>query len=138
MKPRSFDRLCIALLDPYYFPRKEADQLCCIVNLEDEKIYPVPVEIEHVDFAGLILKNNIQNNPGYASRFIPSNLRIDALDRVVRKIITGVSGMEIGYNVRHTFSDVDLAHSLIKDFVFRGEFPCRSIEEEVVYRYCIK
>ncbi len=138
MKPRSFDRLCIALLDPYYFPRKQPDQLCCVVNLEDKKIYPVPVEIEHIDFVSLLLTSDIKSNPEYARRVIPSNLRIDALDRVVKKIITGVSGMEIGYNVRHTTHDVDLAHSLMREFVSRGEFTAGNNLDEIVYRYCVE
>src|SRR3989338_4156068 len=111
MKPRSFSRLSIILLDPYYFPRKNPNQLCCIVNLRDEKIYPVPVEIEHVDFAGLVLGERLQDNPSCADRIIPSNLAINTVDRFVTGIVTGVSGMEIGYNVRHRSGDVGLAHS---------------------------
>jgi len=136
VKPRAYDHLDITLLDPYYFPRKKPEQLCLIVDLDTELIYPVPVEIEHIDFTSL-LKGNIKKNPDLARKVIPSNLIID-LSRTVNGIITGVSGMESGYKVRHISSDIDIAHDLIYSFITYGDLPlAKNLKEEnKIYRYC--
>lgn len=59
IKPVDYSSLKIALLDSYYFPRKRDNQLCCVVDIETRLVYPVPVEIEHIDFISLLNNRNL-------------------------------------------------------------------------------
>jgi hypothetical protein len=138
IKPVSYDSLKVALLDFYYFPRKRDNQICCVIDIETKLIYPVPVIIEHIDFISLLTKKDIKTNPLYASKIIPSNILIDKLEGIVYGLITGVSGAESGYGVRHSAGDINEAHELIRGFVKKGEpeFKLDLINDEKVHRYC--
>ena len=133
----------MALLDPYYFPRKNPNQLCLILDLRDtnQDIYPVPVEIEHVDFVSVLVGEEIRNNPELAQKIIPSNLIIDSLDKKVTSIVTGVCGMETAFNVRHLYDDLWKAHNIVKGFINLGEefkLEHNLYEDKIIRRYCIK
>lgn len=53
-------------------------------------------------------------------------------------VVTGFSGAESGYGVRHSISDIDKAHEIVRGFVKKGEpeFKLNLINDEKVYRYC--
>lgn len=146
--PKSFPCLKRILLSPYYFPRKRPEQLCCVVDLnkyaknQNEIIYPVPIEIEHIDFVSKLRGNNVRDFPQIALKIIPSNLLIRNSEMPeyteVCGILTGYSGIEVGFGVRHYINDLNLAHKLMKEFVERGEINfSENIEEKIEDKYSL-
>lgn len=146
--PKSFPYLKRILLSHYYFPRKIPEQLCCVVDLnkyiknQNGIIYPVPIEIEHIDFVSALIGNNVRDFPQIASKIIPSNLLIRNSempeDTEVYGILTGYSGMETGFGVRRYINDLNLAHKLMKEFVERGEIPfSEDLEEKIEDKYSL-
>ncbi|MEM4336463.1 MAG: hypothetical protein QXG86_00465 [Candidatus Woesearchaeota archaeon] len=145
-KPKAFKSLSYSLINPNagYFPRKKSNQLCVVVNTQSNLIYPVPINIEHIDFASKILGFPLGENLEDASKIVPSNIFIsatginDIIDKVI-KVETGISGMEIGYGLRHTYEQLQKAHNLVKNFVLSGEVPVSlSLEEKIITKYAIK
>jgi len=134
MKPKAYKILQISIInDPKYFPRKKPDQLCVIVDTSKGEVYPVPVSIEHIDFAGMILgytKEDIIKNPDIASKLVPSNLRLKNVysNPEIYSIVTGQSGMEAGFGVKHSREQIDTAHELVFGFIMNGELVVK-IEE---------
>jgi len=141
IKPKEISYLRYSLLSPLYFPRKKENQLCLIVDTKEEKIYPVPVKIEHIDFASRIIGYKITENLEDASKIVPSNIimRVSGMNDisyVVEQIITGVSGMEIGYRLRHSHQQLEKAHELVRKFVDDGEFQkSKNFSEKIIKRY---
>lgn len=124
------------LLIPQYFPRKQAEQLCLIVDTHTQLVYPVPVDLEHIDFATLLLKGkDIRNNPEEAKELVPSNIIIDITNKIVNSITTGnISGMELAFNVRHSTYAIDRAHTRALGFIRDGEIKVSEIlKEKKVY-----
>ena len=141
MEVRHYSSLSEDLLNSYYFPRKKPSQLCLILDLRDtnQDIYPVPVNMEHIDIVSAILNKKKITTPELVAKFIPSNLTINRLERKVTGIVTGISGMEISCNVRHYRRDLRNTHSIVKGFIRRGGFRMISPLEEhkIITRYCI-
>lgn len=146
MKPKSYDCLIFPILSEGagYFPRKQPDQLCVVADTTNSKIYPVPIAIEHVDFVSELLGCHITEDLLGASRFVPSNIIIrlkganGVIDNKVMEIITGVSGMEIGYNLRHTPGQLQKAHGLANTFVVSGEIPQdEEFKSRIIRKYSI-
>jgi len=141
IKPKEISYLRYSLLSPLYFPRKKENQLCLIVDTKEEKIYPVPVKIEHIDFASRIIGYKITENLEDASKIVPSNIimgvsGMNDISYVVEQIITGVSGMEIGYRLRHSHQQLEKAHELVRKFVDDGEFQkSKNFSEKIIKRY---
>jgi len=141
IKPKEISYLRYSLLSPLYFPRKKENQLCLIVDTKEEKIYPVPVKIEHIDFASRIIGYKITENLEDASKIVPSNIimgvsGMNDISYVVEQIITGVSGMEIGYRLRHSHQQLEKAHKLVRKFVDDGEFQkSKNFSEKIIKRY---
>lgn len=129
MKAKQYDRLLHSILSKGagYFPRKKPDQLCVVTDTEKKLVYPVPVKIEHIDFVSSFLGFDIRNIED-ASKIVPSNIFIkfsgvnDIIDNVT-EMDTGVSGMEIGYGLRHYPEQLEKANSLVEEFVRKGELP---------------
>ncbi len=143
MKARPYDRLLYNILSEGagYFPRKKPDQLCVVTNTEENLIYPVPIEIEHIDFVSRLLGFNIRNVPEKASKIVPSNIFIklrginDVIDNVTG-MDTGISGMEIGHGLRHHAEQLEKADSLVEEFVRKGELPVDPrFESEINRKY---
>lgn len=111
--------------------RKKQGRLSIIVNLLDDKIYPIPKGKEHIEF-GIELVGDIRK----LSKVIPSHIdyrNIEGLYEIYR-IITGESGMEEGYGVRHSCEDLNYAHSKVFDFVHTAEdvFVDLKVESRIV------
>lgn len=143
----SYSQLQRSLLDSYFFPRKQENQLCLLIDASSLLVYPVPVAIEHIDFLDVILRrtssqrklSRVKDQHSLALHLVPSNLLFSpSLDAVV-SVVTGVSGAESGYGVRHTFSQLHQAHDHVFSFVNEGEipflFPLQ--EDTLVTRYCV-
>ena len=107
--------------------RKNQNYTCVIVNVQNKEIYGVPRNMEHIDFLCKLLsmdnikegRDYIKNNPKCAAHLVPSI--IELRDNMVYRVITGVSGAEIGYNVRHTKEQLEQALSLVLIFIENGE-----------------
>ena len=135
--PRHFTYLERSLLDNDYFPRKTPNQLCLVINLNSRLIYPVPVAIEHIDYAGMILGTDVKTYPESASKLIPSNIILNHDRANVDEIITGVSGMESGFGVRHSLKSLNEAHMYALNFVRYGEFDSENLKEKIISRYAL-
>jgi len=130
MKPKPYYSLQHRLLSPGagYFPRKKEGQLCVVADTESGLVYPVPIKIEHVDFVSKILGYHITENIESASKIVPSNILLkvaginDVVDEV-RKVLTGVSGMESGYGLRHDLKQLTIAEDIVLNFIKKGELP---------------
>lgn len=103
--------------------RKKEGYLSLIVDVKTGIIYPVPLELEHIKFALTLLgkkKEDIEKNPGLASHLIPSLIFVDDVKREVIGVLTGSSGMEPGFGVRHEKKDLNLAYQLVLRFINEG------------------
>lgn len=105
------------------------------------KVYPIPSDIEHVAFASFFLNKEIADikaDPATAQQLVPSIIIIRN-DKVVG-VATGVSGLEIGYNVRHSREALEATHQLVWQFVRKGELSVsESLEEDrVIYKYALR
>lgn len=118
--------------------RKKPGRLSILVDLVEDKIYAVPCDIEHIDFAREILGFGPEENGKRYTKLIPSHIdcvKKDGLE-IVAGVITGVSGIEIGYGVRHRKEDVSLANVKTLDFVAKGDVEIsRDLENEVCMKY---
>ncbi|OYT32566.1 hypothetical protein DRJ22_00060 [Candidatus Woesearchaeota archaeon] len=127
---RFYDFLTYSLINQYG-NRKKPGRLSILVNVEEKKIYAVPRKIEHIDYAKQF---NIE-----LSKLIPvhidTKLNENGLEEIIG-LVTGVSGMEIGYGIRHSKKDLEEAHKLAKDFIENGELPIKKLEEDkIIYKY---
>jgi len=129
---RSYDKLSWAIFNNYG-NRKKPGRISIVIDLDEEKIYPVPRKVEHLDFA----KDKFLEH----ERIIPSHIDLEpngcGLEKVVG-IITGISGLEISGGVRHKKEDLEKAHAISWDFVKNGEIKIGDVkEDEVVYKYSV-
>jgi len=108
-----------------YGGRKKPGYLSVIVDVEHEIIYPVPLDVEHIEFISKnilnVSKEDVTANPLLAEKLIPSIIEIDDISREVRGVLTGISGVEIGFGVRHSMKDLEKAHAMVLDFIANGE-----------------
>jgi hypothetical protein len=122
--------------------RKQALSLGLVTNVVDGKIYTMPQEIEHKDFVPALIgatKEMLVENPSLAERIIPSIVEFgydDELNLEIVGLLTGVSGMEIGFRVRHTRADLEFAHRLVLEYLREGEFHISSkFQAAINYKY---
>jgi len=130
--PRTYESLTHSLLNSFG-DRKKPGRLSIFVDVEEERIYAVPRETEHIDYAK---KLNVDYD-----KLIPVHIdteNYDGLERVVG-VVTGVSGLEISGRVRHLASDLEKAHELAWDFIKKGEISVGEVEEDRInYKYAKK
>jgi len=114
--------------------RKHKGRLSVITNLnEGEAIYPIPHKKEHIEFCTELVGDAIK-----LTKVIPSHIRYDKVEEEyeITSIITGESGMEQGYGIRHAKTDIDAAHRRILEFVNSGEVLINpNIESRIIYKY---
>ena len=97
-----------------YYGRKQEALISLIIDVAKEKIYPVSKHLEHIDVAELLLgktKKELAANPKLAAHLIPSTIEI--INGQVTGVITGISGLELGFGVRHNRKDLHKAHEII-------------------------
>jgi|SRR3989344_6633376 len=132
MSIRIYNRLTWSLVSRFG-DRKEHGYLSLIVNVENDEIYIVPHEKEHIMLVEQLLsvdRNYIRKNSDIASHLVPSIIEIQ--DSEVKGVLTGFSGLESGFKVRHTEEQLDRAHVLVLAFVENGEIPRHPDFEEHV------
>jgi len=133
-------------LDKYeeFAHRKKSGRISFLVLPYKEQIYYVPRAIEHIDFAS----NLLSLNPSFGdiSFLIPTHidtkmeLKEDrwGMAIYILKLISGVSGMETGYGVRHKKEDIIEAHKMIVRLIDGANPPFYrddSFSEDIVMRY---
>lgn len=128
--------------------RKAAGFVSIIIDTNSGEIYFVPRDMEHIDFLCKILSVNkihIQQNPSTALHLIPSIIEIkeENLSGFYRDsvagVLTGFSGAESGYNIRHKKKDLESAHAIALKFVEDGDIVKNSeFKDQIVYRYAVK
>ncbi len=125
-------------LDTYirYGNRKKPGRISFLVDVGTETIYPVPREIEHIDYAMEILGE--APLPDNCKRLVPSHIDTQLCDSIPRVVgvITGVSGLEISLGIKHTRDDLRRAHDTIWNLINQGEIGISKVNEnKIVERY---
>ncbi len=128
-----------------YVGRKGAGIISLVINTRTKEIMLVPQELEHIQFAAKILGGSVEEivqNPSIAEHLVPVILETeeqpgDPVPKVIG-IATGTSGMELGYGVRHTISDLELAHKIALDFASRGDLSIDLRKSVIVKRFVKK
>ena len=87
---RRYEKLTWAICNDYC-DRKRAGVLCLVYNTKEKIFYPVPRDVEHVDFVAALFGVSDEELKYYASHIIPVTIIIET-DFVVGLTI-GVSGM---------------------------------------------
>lgn len=98
--------------------RKKPGRVSVVTDMDTLNVFLVPHSMEHIDF--ITKKLRISD----CRRIIPTHIDmiLDHEQERVGELITGVSGVEQGYGVRHTREDIDMAHNIVYSAVQRGEF----------------
>lgn len=103
--------------------RKKPGRVSVIVNAATGAVYPVPRDVEHKDYICSLVHTTpetLRANPSYIAALIPVHIDLDA-EHCVVGVLTGLSGFEEVYKVRHAPADLLNAHKRALEFVFRGE-----------------
>lgn len=123
-----------------YGNRKKPGRMSIFTDLDNDRIYGVPLGIEHKDFACQIFNASLDEIIMY-TRLIPSHIDTMLFNEMPRVtgLITGVSGLEIDANVRHYMKDLLEAHQRSWEFINCGELEKLegNLNDEVVKRYVI-
>ena len=112
------EKLTIRLLEEFG-NRKQEGRLSVITNLNDEgKVYSVPRETEHINFC-----LNMVIDARKLRKTIPSYIDYEKTDDkyIINSVITGESGIEIGYGITHNEEDLREAHNKILKFINSDE-----------------
>ncbi len=119
---RYYNTLTQALFNQYG-NRKEQGIISFFYDVEEKAFLPIPPDTEHADFVSKIFhieKNSLKFDER-PKRLIPIIIKMDE-NFNVSKILIGVSGLEIGYGVRHSKKDLVRAKRMTVKFVKYGEF----------------
>ena len=114
--------------------RKHEGRLCFVVDTSSSEVYVVPKDKEHIDYCLELVKGEVRN----LEKIIPSHIMYDNVGDYyeVFSVLTGESGMEQGYGVRHSANDLNLAHQRVLDFVHNGNiFVYPNLESKINYEY---
>lgn len=120
------ERLTESLFEEYG-NRKKVGRLSIVVDTESFVAYAVPIGVEHIDFlrAGFGKED---------SKFVPVHIDLNS-NYDVEAIITGESGVEQGYGVRHTSEQLDIAHQKALELVANSPF---LVLDNCDYRKCFE
>ena len=122
--------------------RKKPGRVSIFIDLDQDKIYGVPLGIEHKDYAPTIIGASLEDISKYV-RLIPSHIDTVLVEDipVVNGVITGVSGLEIEAGVRHYHEDLIETHRRAWEFIRNGELEivCKEniTEDKIVTRYAV-
>jgi len=123
--------------DPDFINRKAHSLFSVLCDTKTGLIYPVPANMEHVDWSAIILSTSsegIQNNPDIASHIIPVIFQLDAFQEHVESVLTGTSGLELGYGVRHTKDQLEIGNTMALEFIAKGDFPLSENPKIIIIR----
>ena len=145
-KAKQVERLTWDLFDRF-IGRKEALLLGVVVDTQEKgfPIYPMPQGIEHMDYVPSLIgldREGLIEDPSQAERFIPSIIEFEydeGNEIQVKKVLTGVSGIEIGLRVRHDREALEAAHQRVLAFIDSGEIKKAILFEGTIqYKYAKK
>ncbi len=137
MKPKSYLYLTWSAISQFG-DRKKAGRFSILINANTKDVFAVPRNMEHKDFLCGLLRTTAEaltEQPELITHLIPVHidLKPDSIE-----IITGLSGFEQVYHVRHTRDNLHAAHQRAKAFVAQGEVEYQTLEEKIDYRYALK
>ena len=134
--PRTYSKLDWSLISRFG-DRKKLGYVSIIINVDNGEVYIVPRDTEHIEVLTKILSMDIEDlreHPELAANLVPSIIEIK--DEEVYGILTGFSGSESGYNIRHTVKQLDKGHALALKFVEKGNIlQHQEFTHKVIYRY---
>jgi hypothetical protein len=145
-KARPVERLTWDLFDRF-IGRKGALLMGVVTDTETKglPLYPMPQGIEHMDYVPSLIgldREGLIEDPSVAERFIPSIIEFEYDEEReirVKKVLTGVSGIEIGLRVRHDRAALEAAHQRVLTFIDGGEIPkSDGFESMIQYEYAKK
>ena len=120
--------------------RKDSGLLNLIIDVNKEELYIVPHIKEHIEIAAALLKKDKReflNDSFLGSHLIPSTIEIK--NGEIIGVLTGVSGMEMGYGFLHTYEQLEKAHTLSLLFIGNGENPKnKGFKDRIIYKYTLK
>lgn len=140
---RSYLRLDLNVVNQF-IGRKKALMLAVVTNITTNEIFPVPSNFEHVDYVPKILgvsKLDLIDDISLAKCIIPSIIEFDYDEDflIVKSLVIGVSGLEIGFRLRHKKEDLEKGHKLVLDFIKNGEFRLsENFRDGVNLKYILK
>lgn len=109
--------------------RKHYGRLSLMADATDGSMYLMPPNMEHIAYASLLSPKK-DPKPEDFGRYIPVHVFVeDVGERIVDKkrcvvgLMTGESGMEQGFGVRHTMEDMNWAHEKTLEMIVGGEIP---------------
>ncbi len=117
-----------------YGNRKRKGRLSVVVNTSNSDVYVVPKNKEHINYCLNLVGDDVRK----LEKIVPSHINYDTVESLyeVISIITGESGMERGYGVRHRHDDLNIAHQRVLDFVHNGKiFVHPNLESRIIYDY---
>lgn len=124
MKPETCERIT---LDTYlkYGNRKKDGRISFFVDTRNDSVYLVPRDIEHIEFVKYIAKLHDY------SRIIPTHVdtELHGDELFVIGILTGVSGLEIKLNVRHSHEDLEIAHDVTWNLINSSDVKVGKLRE---------
>ena len=127
--------------------RKIYGRLSLLVDTETREIYVVSRNIEHIEFTRRLLAlDNYGEVRLKASHLVPTHISIlpdlsaPDLEERVKGFLTGISGLEIAYGVKHPREALLMAHEMTRKFAELGDFPISHEldEDKVEFRYELK
>ena len=132
MKSKYFDYLTREILE-IFGDRKKEGRLS-VVTFED-LVYPVPKDREHIEFCSELVVD-----PRKLPKVIPSHINYSQIEQEyeIISIITGESGIEQGYGIKHSKKDLEIAHQRVLRFINEGEVLIHpNLESRIVYDYIL-
>jgi hypothetical protein len=112
--------------------RKKPGRISVVTDLDTCNTFYVPHNIEHIDF----IRSKLRIDD--CRRIIPTHIDmiLDEGQPRIGELITGTSGVEQGFGVRHTKEDIDVAHNFVYRSVINGEwFFARDYKDTKVYDF---
>ena len=136
MAIKYYSKLTHWLVDQYGH-RKGFGIISFLYDVSEKKFIPVPCDKEHAAFLAKLLgidKEGLKFSER-AQKFIPVNIQIDA-DGSVKGLLTGVSGLEIGFKLRHERRYIRKAHRMAISLIKHGELPrSPDFKDKALYKY---
>jgi hypothetical protein len=121
MKPKAFSELNWSVFTQFC-GRKKIGHINVVTDVQTKLVYPIPIDEEHKTFVPRIIGFDLEMLRADSTlfrRFIPTVIATE-FDEVTG-VRTGFSGLESGFNVKHSPVDLEVGHALAKAFIGNGE-----------------
>ena len=111
--------------------RKTKGRIDFVIDLDANRIFPVPKRVEHSEF--------IPSIPGFvnsrATRYVPIQFRLE--DGEVKGIITGASSYEAKYEIFHTMGELASARKSAWELLARSNLKINLKRDVVKKDYAV-